>query len=227
MWRLLLLAAALVAAGLLASPAASAYAPPPVPRGAVVFLGDSITRRQPWSADFPGRTVSDQGVGGDTAADVLARLDGIVAARPRAVFLLIGTNDLTRGVPATTVAARVDHVLTRLRAGSPATRLFVESVLPRQRELATRVRGLNGALRLVALRQRATWVDTHAALDDGSGGIRPAATLDGLHLSRAGQVALARAVAPFLRQVPEEPPHWWRAPGPQPLRRGRWAPHPQ
>ena len=64
---------------------------------AVVFLGDSIT--QGWHDDldgsFPELKVANRGISGDTTRGVLIRLqEDVLALHPRAVVLLIGTNDL-------------------------------------------------------------------------------------------------------------------------------------
>jgi hypothetical protein len=66
-------------------------------QGAVVFLGDSIT--QQWghglNAVFPGVKIANRGISGDTTRGVLIRLkEDVLALNPRAVVLLIGTNDL-------------------------------------------------------------------------------------------------------------------------------------
>src|SRR5919107_3626071 len=66
-------------------------------RGAVVFLGDSIT--QGWGgglgAAFPGVKIANRGISGDTTRGVLIRLqEDVLALEPAAVVLLIGTNDL-------------------------------------------------------------------------------------------------------------------------------------
>src|SRR5436190_8861872 len=64
---------------------------------AVVFLGDSIT--QGWGDEFGGNfsgvKLANRGISGDTTRGVLLRLEqDVMAVRPRAVIILIGTNDL-------------------------------------------------------------------------------------------------------------------------------------
>src|SRR5215471_1248621 len=63
-------------------------------KGAVVFLGDSIT--QGWNdlaQTFPDMKVANRGIGGDTTRGVWFRLqDDVLDLDPRAVVLLIGTN---------------------------------------------------------------------------------------------------------------------------------------
>ncbi|HEY8590760.1 MAG TPA: hypothetical protein VIL55_14535, partial [Naasia sp.] len=61
--------------------------------GRVVFLGDSISEFGLWEEWFPEIPVLNRGIGGETSAQVLARLETAIT-EPRAVFLLVGTNDL-------------------------------------------------------------------------------------------------------------------------------------
>ena len=77
-------------------------------QGAVVFLGDSIT--QGWGhglgAVFPGVKVANRGISGDTTRGVLIRLkEDVLDLNPRAVVMLIGTNDLEEKATPETIAA--------------------------------------------------------------------------------------------------------------------------
>jgi hypothetical protein len=79
-------------------------------RGAVVFLGDSIT--QQWGsgldAAFPGIEVANRGISGDTTRGVLIRLrDDVLVLDPQAIVLLIGTNDLEEGATPEMVASNL------------------------------------------------------------------------------------------------------------------------
>lgn len=183
------------------APASARYQPPPVPAGAVVFLGDSITRQEPWAAAFPGVRTSNQGVGGDQSADVLRRLDPVIAARPRAVFLLIGSNDVHARVPTRTTVARVERILRRLAAGTPSTALRLGTVLPRKPQHVAGIRRLNLALRALAGRLDVPFVDTYRHVDDGTGVLPRRLTDDGSHLTPAGKRLLADALRPHVEAV--------------------------
>lgn len=72
----------------------------PDPRDVVVCLGASIVRGRA-SVDFvemlrtrlPQLQFVNGGINNETADDVLQRLDAVIACRPKAVLILIGTND--------------------------------------------------------------------------------------------------------------------------------------
>ncbi len=102
-------------------------------QGAIVFLGDSIT--QGWGDDmggsFPGMKVANRGISGDTTRGVLIRLEeDVLSLNPRAVVLLIGTNDLEEGAKPEVVAANVDLILNRLKEHNASMPVIVCKVFP-------------------------------------------------------------------------------------------------
>ena len=83
-------------------------------QGAVVFLGDSIT--QGWgdrlAKAFPGLKAANRGISGDTTRGVLIRLaDDVLALKPAAVVLLIGTNDLEEKAEPEVIAGNLKLIL--------------------------------------------------------------------------------------------------------------------
>lgn len=158
----------------------------PLDAGAVVFLGDSITAGGQWDELFPGVAARNRGIGGDTTAQVLARLEPVIAGRPAKVFLLIGTNDLHRGVAEDEIVANTREILARLRSGSPETRLYLQSVLPRAAEYRARVESLNARLAVLAREAGAEFIDLYPHFLDSDGSIRDALSNDELHLLGAG-----------------------------------------
>ena len=63
--------------------------------GEIVFIGNSITEGgKDWSAKFGINHIRNRGIAGDLTDGVLQRLDEIIYFKPKAVFILIGINDL-------------------------------------------------------------------------------------------------------------------------------------
>lgn len=180
-----------------------AYDPRPIEPGSVVFLGDSITAGAPWNRLFPTTSLRNRGVNADESAGVRARVSAIAAARPGKIFLLIGTNDLNRGYAIEAIAHQVAATLATIQKRSPWTRVYLQSVLPREGVAPARILALNRALRDVAGRGGADWIDLYPAFLDTAGrSIRPDLTSDGLHLSREGYRVWRDAIA----QAVEDPP---------------------
>src|SRR4051812_49425364 len=109
---------------------ASQFTQFPTPDGQVVMLGDSITELGIWQEWFAGMPMLNRGIGGETSADLLRRLDTAVG-RPAAVFLLIGTNDLTLGVSLREIVDNVRAILAEIERRAPGTQVVVQSVMPR------------------------------------------------------------------------------------------------
>ena len=72
----------------------------PLNKGDIVFLGNSITAGgNDWSIRLNYPNIRNRGIGGDVTEGVLHRLDEITYYEPKAVFLLIGINDLWNTSP--------------------------------------------------------------------------------------------------------------------------------
>jgi hypothetical protein len=116
----------------------------------VVMLGDSITAGGEWSELFPYLQIRNRGIAGDTTAGVLARLQQIIDRKPAAVFLKIGTNDLTRGPERPVSYQQYRDIVSRIQAGSPGTDIYLQSVLPRSAEFRAEVEAYNREIRAIA-----------------------------------------------------------------------------
>lgn len=167
----------------------------PIERGDVVFLGDSLTASAQWSEMFPGTPVRNRGIGGDTTATVLERIDQIADGAPGKVLLMIGTNDLGTGVPHARIVANYAAILDRLAAGSPGAAVVVQSVLPRGPEFVARVTSLNAALARLARERGCAFLDLTTVFAEPDGSIAARFSNDRLHLLGEGYVAWRRAIA--------------------------------
>jgi lysophospholipase L1-like esterase len=164
----------------------------------VVVVGDSLTAGAQWTEMFPGVTIKNRGIGGDTTATVLDRIGQVTAGRPETVLLMVGTNDLATGVPHERILSNYAAILDRLRADAPETAVVVQSVLPRAPAFAERVRALNAALARLAAARDCAFLDLTPAFAGPDGAIRPDLSNDALHLLGPGYVAWRSAVAPYV-----------------------------
>ena len=102
----------------------------PVSTGAIVFLGNSITEGGNWSEMFPEKHILNRGIGGDISEGVLKRLDEVIRHQPSKLFICIGTNDIAKGVEQTAILQNYRTILETVKAQSPVTKIYVQSVLP-------------------------------------------------------------------------------------------------
>jgi lysophospholipase L1-like esterase len=64
----------------------------------IAFLGDSHTANQDWDLLLGCHDTANYGVGGETSAKIMVRLEQVIAAKPRFVIVMAGTNDAIENV---------------------------------------------------------------------------------------------------------------------------------
>ncbi len=157
----------------------------PITTTSIVMIGDSITEQGPWSTAFTDRQISNEGYSGYTTAQLVDVAERVAAARPSSVFVLTGTNDIRDGQPPAWTVAHLEMILDEFDRSAPDTTVIVQTVLPRA-DRADEVVATNEAIRSLAIEREVELLDLYPAFDDGGGALRPADTVDGLHLSERG-----------------------------------------
>lgn len=181
----------------------------PTSKSDLIFLGNSITNGGEWAELLGNPHVKNRGISGDTTQGVLDRLSTITKGKPSKIFLLIGTNDLSRGKSVDEVAKNVEKIVERVKRESPATKLYVQSVFPvnpkfnkflghmnRQKDIAA----LNAKIKAVAARHGVTYIDVYKSLVTPSTDVmNPEYTNDGLHLLGKGYQKWVDVLKPYLK----------------------------
>ena len=171
----------------------------------VVFLGDSIT--QGWGDNmgdsFPGLKVANRGISGDTTRGMLLRLDqDVLALKPKALVMLMGTNDLEEGADAASVAQNIELMLKSIQKHNPALPVTLCRVFPAsasKKRPADQIQAINTAIAKVAKNfSQVTLVDTWTLFADEKGDAKPAEFPDLLHPNQAGYSKWAAAIRPIL-----------------------------
>lgn len=171
----------------------------PVKTGSIVFVGDSLTAQGHWGSFATSTTpVLNHGISGDTSEDVLARIHLVARHEPRAVFLMIGINDLSRGRRPAEIVATQARIVAMLRVLSPGTKIHVQSVLPAVDLFADEVATVNRQLALFA-DDDVQWVDLHPAMVNERGLLRPELATDNVHLNERGYEAWRTRIAPLVK----------------------------
>lgn len=178
-------------------------------RGAVVFLGDSIT--QGWGEDmsgrFPGMKAANRGISGDTTRGMLIRLaDDVLALDPAAIVILAGTNDVEVGIDPEAIGRNLGRIIESIKRHDGATgrttpivlcRVFPSSVS--KKRPAETIKRLNTIVEnMVRGDRQITLLDTWTLFADAAGDAQPAFFPDLLHLNAAGYDKWAAALRPVL-----------------------------
>lgn len=181
----------------------------PVDNDDIVFLGNSITDGGEFAELFGNPAIKNRGISADVISGVDRRLSQIVEGQPRKIFLLIGVNDVSHHLSASSIADSYGRLVRRIREESPETILYIQSVMPinndfgRYKNLKGRenvIPELNRRLEKIAAENGATFIDLWPALADAGGKLRREFTNDGLHLTGAGY----RAWTDHIRRYVEE-----------------------
>jgi lysophospholipase L1-like esterase len=179
--------------------------------GDIVFFGDSIT--QGWSDDFRGMfgniakaadsdgkhphpgplpegegelRLANRGISGDTTRGLLARVDeDVLALDPRAIVLLIGTNDLGIGIAPLDVAENLKLLLAKIAKHDPKVPVILCAVMPsskKKQRPADKIRALNDLYgEAVRENPQVTMVDLYTLYADEKGDAKEEEFPDLLH----------------------------------------------
>ena len=158
----------------------------------IVFFGNSITQAGAWQDYFPEADVANRGISGDNTEGMLARIDEIVEAKPRRFFIMAGINDVSLARSNRKILRNYRHIVQALKAGSPQTQIYIQSVLPINNDFGRykrllgkeqQVEDLNRRLRLLALDENVVFVDLFPYFSDKERKLNRQYTGDELHLT--------------------------------------------
>jgi lysophospholipase L1-like esterase len=173
-------------------------------KGAVVFLGDSIT--QGWNGlkqDFPDLKIANRGIGGDTTRGVWFRLkEDVLDLDPKAVVLLIGTNDLGNNGDPADAADNIRNILAQLKKSNPQMPIIVCKVMPSKISVAEKIENLNTLVdEIVKGDPQLTRCDTWSIYANPDGTCKKEEFPDMLHPNRMGYDKWAAALKPIFAQL--------------------------
>lgn len=176
-------------------------------RGAVVFFGDSIT--QGWESlakDFPNLKTANRGISGDTTRGLLTRVQGdVLDLKPRAVSLLIGTNDLDQGGDPEVVVANVKALVGLLHQADPKMPIILNKVMPRALvpgRYPDKIHKLNALYEeAFGADPRVVFCDTFQLFDNGQGAVNKEEFPDFVHPNAAGYAKWQAALQPIFERL--------------------------
>ena len=162
-----------------------------MPKGAVVWIGDSLTEQAWWSFLTKEKPLVNRGIGGDNTRGMLARLPEILEFAPRKMFLMAGVNDLSGNRPVEEVAQNIRKMLEMVRERVPSCEVYLQSVITPNNEVLAYAYIKNKQHLMVELNEKlkamcdeglATWVDLRPLLHNEKGELKEELTKDGIHL---------------------------------------------
>jgi len=143
---------------------------------------------------------------GATSDDCLASLDAIVSAAPESLVIIVGSSDFAARRSVEHLVRNIELLLVSVRRELPGIRTLVQSILPRERELASAIRDANRHLRQFAPISGAHFLDVWPALALDDGELNPAYSSDRVNLNEAGIDALRSELAPAIERLESAAP---------------------
>jgi hypothetical protein len=161
----------------------------------IVMFGDSHIRLMDWSELFPEAKIANRGIPGDSVQYMLLRIEPILAAKPKKVFVMAGVNDLAAGRDLEAVTSDFDTLIQRLVEASG--RVIVQStLLTKDVVLNSKILKLNKHLEQTCMQAKCKYLDLNSKLAP-SGVLQH--SIDGVHLNVAGYMIWRDVIADEVR----------------------------
>lgn len=161
----------------------------------IIFYGNSITFWGDWATLLGKPIYKNRSIPGDTSFGLLELLDKTLHGRPRQIFIMIGINDLARGVPREVILNNYKRILAIIRDRSPRTSVYFQSVLPVNESFgklnnhykrADEIPEINNFLQQWTKEEHVGYVDLFSAMVNENGRLKKEFTWDGIHLTING-----------------------------------------
>lgn len=171
----------------------------PVQDSAIVFFGNSITNMHEWwEALGSEQKVLNRGNSGATTPELIDNVGSVIALKPAKVFIGIGTNDLAYEnlKHPDSIAARISELARLIKQGSPATEVYVQSILPSNNGKRTPeiIATTNAKIKQLVEAQGATFINL---FDDMQEILTKELSYDNLHLNFKGYRIWLDKIAPY------------------------------
>lgn len=179
-----------------------------------VLLGDSITdffNCYELFYDFSkssGQAVYNRGISGDTSDRLIERLyDNVLYIEPKNIVLLIGTNDISRGIPLSDSVKNLERIITETKNACPDVNFIVEAVYPINENMRDKfekrknkiICEMNNEFIKLCEKHNCVWLDFTDKLKDESGNLKKELTYDGLHINAKAYEIIAENIIPLLK----------------------------
>lgn len=177
------------------------------PERLTILAGDSLSLWFPTELLPQDRTWLNQGISGETSAGLLKRVKLFDITQPETIFVMIGINDLIRGLDDSTLLNNYREIIRDLRWVHPDAQIVVQSILPHSDKHSNwegrenllkipnqRIRNLNQELKFIAEEEGAYFLNLHSLFTDADGNLRPELSTDGLHLNQPGYLVWSSAL---------------------------------
>lgn len=191
-----------------------------VKAGQIVFAGSSLMEMFPVNKlleEHGDETVIyNRGIGGFVSRELLDALDVCVLdLKPSAVFINIGTNDLSdSSIPISVLMENYDKIISRIEAAVPGVKIYLMAYYPVNYEAAAenmkeclkirsneKIAAANAEVKKLAEKHGQRYIDINANLKDGLGRLKAEYTIEGLHINEDGYRAVYDDIMMYVKEA--------------------------
>lgn len=192
-----------------------------VKAGQIVFAGSSLMEMFPISKlleEHGDETIIyNRGIGGFVSRELLEVLDVCVLdLKPSAVFINIGTNDLSdSSVPISVLMENYDKIISRIETSVPDVKIYLMAYYPVNYEAAAedmkeclkvrsneKINAANAEVKKLAKKHGQRYIDINANLKDEFGRLKAEYTIEGLHINEDGYRAIYDDIMAYVKELP-------------------------
>ncbi|MGD1871756.1 MAG: GDSL-type esterase/lipase family protein [Mastigocoleus sp.] len=155
-----------------------------------VMVGDSLSLWFPTERLSTAKLWLNQGISGDTSKGILRRLTAFSKTRPDAIYVMVGINDLRKGIKSDVILRNQRGIIRRLKLAHPHSTIIVKSILPTRLSTISNqtIRRINNQLAKIAKEEGVRYLNMYTWFADFEDKLKQDLTTDGLHLSENGYV---------------------------------------
>lgn len=176
-----------------------------IKQGKIVFLGDSLTDIGEWNELLDNPDILNRGISDDTTSGTLNRLSEIIQLKPRKIFIMLGINDIGKGLSTKEITKNYSKILENIKKNLPNTTIYVESVLPINKDLfktntsEKQIIDLNASLNKLCKNSNVQYIDLyHLFTLPNENKLSYKYTVSGLHINGDGYRVWGDALKPYL-----------------------------
>lgn len=166
-----------------------------------IMLGDSITKSGKWNELLPGYSVGNRGISGDDTSGMLDRIKDVERTNAKVVFIMAGTNDITRNVEPDNIANNIINITKELK--QKGIKVVIQSTIlsgEKRKDKNPSIKKLNVLLESFAEKSGTPFLDLNSKLSK-NGILSSEYTIDGTHLTAKGYEVWRDILINFLKDI--------------------------
>jgi lysophospholipase L1-like esterase len=164
----------------------------------IVMIGDSITEGAEWDEIFKNSSIVNRGIGGDTAKGILNRIDSIISTGAKKSFIMVGINDLNKGVSVDDVYSSYKFIIAELKRANITP--YIQSTIYAGEKLSnlnSSISSLNVKLEKLAKKEGLIYIDLNEELSP-DGLLKNRFTKDDVHLNGQGYWVWKKLIGQYI-----------------------------